>query len=171
VTKRAISYRLEARGGLGTCCCQYLSGSQLLETKRTSGDMEKEMQNDCGVVIEFRSHRTSASITYIQSFDFPEIFLPPVGVLSVFGTSLFIFYQVCVSAVYRDCACMYTERPNRAGRATLAASCLVQYLGQPASSSSPFLALSRSLSPCSSVLPVSCLVLPTRSGANHRRTP
>ena len=30
--------------------------------------MEKEMQNDCGVVIEFRSHRTSASITYIQSF-------------------------------------------------------------------------------------------------------
>jgi hypothetical protein len=84
--------------------------------------MEKEMQNDCGVVIEFRSHvsSTSASITYIQSFDFPEIFLPPVGVLSVFGTSLFIFYQVCVSAVYRDCACMYTERPNRAGRATLA---------------------------------------------------
>jgi hypothetical protein len=61
--------------------------------------MEKEMQNDCGVVIEFRSHRTSASITYIQSFDFHELFLPPVGVLSVFGTSLFIFYEVCVSAV------------------------------------------------------------------------
>jgi len=79
--------------------------------------MEKEMQNDCGVVIDFRSHRTSASITYIQSFDFPEIFLPPVGVLSVFGTSLFIFTRcACLPCIVIVLVCILIDQTGQAGQ-------------------------------------------------------
>jgi hypothetical protein len=98
--KRAIWYRLEARGGLKRAAGN-VSGSRLLETKHIPGDVERDAQNDIGVVIDSRSriNQLNINLTWTSSyaiFRFSVIFLPPLGALSLSSAPLSSIFTRCV---------------------------------------------------------------------------